>query len=111
MCRVFLFAVTLVMVTIMPYIQSLFNKFTPLPEGQLKTNIENLASKIHFPLTELWVVDGSKRSGHSNAYFYGFFKNKRIVLYDTLLKQLEESEILAVLCHELGIFYGVNSNM
>jgi len=99
---IFLFAVTLVMITIIPYIQALFNKFEPLPAGDLKTNIEKLASKINFPLTELWVVDGSKRSGHSNAYFYGFFKRKRIVLYDTLLKQLNESEVLAVLCHELG---------
>jgi len=59
--------------------------------------IEALASRIHFPLTKLFVIDGSKRSGHSNAYFYGFFKNKRIVLYDTLLEHSNNDETCAVL--------------
>ena len=91
------------MITIFPtFIQPLFNKFTPLEEGSLKTKIEALAARISFPLTKLFVVDGSKRSSHSNAYFYGFFKNKRIVLFDTLLKDATEDEILAVLAHELG---------
>ncbi|CUG86768.1 CAAX prenyl protease 1, putative [Bodo saltans] len=83
-------------------IQPLFNKFTPLPEGTLKSNVEALAKSLKFPLTKLFEVDGSRRSAHSNAYFYGFFNNKRIVLYDTLVKQLEEKQILAVLCHEFG---------
>lgn len=99
----FLAVVTLFMLTIYPtLIAPLFNKFTPLPEGELRTKIEALASRISFPLSQLYVVDGSKRSGHSNAYFYGFFKNKRIVLYDTLLNQLNEPEIVSVLGHELG---------
>jgi len=100
---VFLFVFTLFMMTIYPnVIAPWFNKFDPLPDGELKTAIEALAASISFPLTKLFVVDGSKRSGHSNAYFYGFFKNKRIVLYDTLLTQMNNQEVLAVLCHELG---------
>jgi len=99
----FIAVFTLFMLTIYPtVIAPLFNKFTPLQEGELRSKIEGLASRIAFPLTELYVVDGSKRSGHSNAYFYGFFKNKRIVMYDTLLEQLDQSEIVAVLGHELG---------
>ena len=73
------------MTVYMDYIAPLFDKFTLLPEGELRTAIEQLAAKISFPLTKIYIVDGSKRSSHSNAYFYGFFKNKRIVLFDTLL--------------------------
>ncbi|XP_019499231.1 PREDICTED: CAAX prenyl protease 1 homolog [Hipposideros armiger] len=69
------------------YIAPLFDKFTPLPEGTLKQEIEIMAKNIDFPLTKVYVVEGSKRSSHSNAYFYGFFKNKRIVLFDTLLEE------------------------
>uniref|UniRef100_A0A4X1VTQ6 CAAX prenyl protease n=2 Tax=Sus scrofa TaxID=9823 RepID=A0A4X1VTQ6_PIG len=69
------------------YIAPLFDKFTPLPEGKLKQEIEIMAKSIDFPLTKVYVVEGSKRSSHSNAYFYGFFKNKRIVLFDTLLEE------------------------
>lgn len=83
----FTLAVSLVLVTIYAdYIAPLFDKFTPLPEGKLKTEIEAMAASISFPLTKVYVVEGSKRSSHSNAYFYGFFKNKRIVLFDTLLE-------------------------
>ncbi|KAI4804009.1 hypothetical protein KUCAC02_025654 [Chaenocephalus aceratus] len=84
----FTLAVSLViLVTIYAdYIAPLFDKFTPLPEGELKTDIEDMAKSISFPLTKVYVVEGSKRSSHSNAYFYGFFKNKRIVLFDTLLE-------------------------
>ncbi|KAF8977821.1 hypothetical protein BGZ46_007098 [Entomortierella lignicola] len=82
--------------------EPLFNKFETLPDGELRTRIEALASRIQFPLTKLFVIDGSKRSGHSNAYFYGFLKNKRIVLYDTLLEHSDNDEICAVLAHELG---------
>ena len=75
-----------VLVTVyMDFIAPLFDKFTLLPEGVLRTAIEQLAAKISFPLTKIYIVEGSKRSSHSNAYFYGFFKNKRIVLFDTLL--------------------------
>lgn len=83
----FTLAVSLVLVTIYAdYIAPLFDKFTPLPEGELKEDIESMAKSISFPLTKVYVVEGSKRSSHSNAYFYGFFKNKRIVLFDTLLE-------------------------
>ncbi|KAF9927734.1 CAAX prenyl protease 1 [Linnemannia zychae] len=99
----FMVAFQLIMVSIFPtFIQPLFNKFEPLPEGELRTMIEALASRISFPLTKLFVIDGSKRSGHSNAYFYGFFKNKRIVLYDTLLEHSNNEEVCATLAHELG---------
>ncbi|XP_041508514.1 CAAX prenyl protease 1 homolog isoform X2 [Microtus oregoni] len=84
----FTLIVSLVLVTIYAdYIAPLFDKFTPLPEGQLKQEIEVMAKSIDFPLTKVYVVEGSKRSSHSNAYFYGFFKNKRIVLFDTLLEE------------------------
>ncbi|XP_025712383.1 CAAX prenyl protease 1 homolog isoform X2 [Callorhinus ursinus] len=84
----FTLVVSLVLVTIYAdYIAPLFDKFTPLPEGKLKQEIEVMAKSIDFPLTKVYVVEGSKRSSHSNAYFYGFFKNKRIVLFDTLLEE------------------------
>ncbi|CAF1715057.1 CAAX prenyl protease 1 homolog [Brassica napus] len=100
----FMFILSLVMMTIYPVlIAPLFNKFTPLPDGDLRGKIEKLASSLKFPLTKLFVVDGSTRSSHSNAYMYGFFKNKRIVLYDTLIHQCKnEDEIVAVIAHELG---------
>ncbi|XP_067946444.1 CAAX prenyl protease 1 homolog [Watersipora subatra] len=86
-CWVFVIVVSLVMVTVYPdYIAPLFDTFTPLADGPLKSEIEKLAASINFPLTKLYVVDGSTRSNHSNAYFYGFFKNKRIVLFDTLME-------------------------
>lgn len=81
-------AVSLLIVAVYAdYIAPLFDKFTPLPDGDLKTKIEQLAEGIDFPLKKLYVVEGSKRSSHSNAYFYGFHKNKRIVLFDTLLEE------------------------
>lgn len=83
----FMLITSLLLVTIYAdYIAPLFDKFTPLPEGELRSEIEKMAAGIDFPLTKLYVVEGSKRSSHSNAYFYGFFKNKRIVLFDTLLE-------------------------
>ncbi|CAG9576605.1 putative CAAX prenyl protease 1 [Leishmania major strain Friedlin] len=86
-------------------IQPLFNKFTPLDaESPLYKKIELLSKEMSFPLKKVFVVDGSRRSHHSNAYFYGFGSNKRIVLYDTILEQLKDDDepIIAVLCHELG---------
>ncbi|XP_041463404.1 CAAX prenyl protease 1 homolog [Lytechinus variegatus] len=84
---VFTLVISLFLITVYAdYIAPLFDKFTPLPEGDLRTKIEDLAKSIDFPLYKLYVVEGSKRSSHSNAYFYGFFKNKRIVLFDTLLE-------------------------
>uniref|UniRef100_A0AC34GWP2 CAAX prenyl protease n=1 Tax=Panagrolaimus sp. ES5 TaxID=591445 RepID=A0AC34GWP2_9BILA len=82
----FISGIIFVMMTIYPeFIAPLFDKYVPLPDGELKTKIEDLAKKVGFPLTKLYVVQGSKRSSHSNAYMYGFWNNKRIVLYDTLL--------------------------
>lgn len=100
---VFMIVFQLFFITIYPtFIQPLFNKFTELPEGELKEKVYALAKRIEFPLTKLFVVDGSKRSGHSNAYFFGFFKNKRIVLFDTLLEHSSIEETCGVLAHELG---------
>ncbi|KAH9609057.1 hypothetical protein KSS87_021817 [Heliosperma pusillum] len=99
----FMLALSIVMMTIYPVlIAPLFNNFTPLPEGELRQKIETLASSLKFPLKKLFVVDGSIRSSHSNAYMYGFFKNKRIVLFDTLVQQCKDDEVVAVLAHELG---------
>jgi len=94
------------------FIAPLFNKFEPLKDEDLKKKIDELAASLKFPLTKLFEVDGSKRSAHSNAYFFGFWKNKRIVLFDTLLKQSHE-EILAILCHEMGHwkFNHINFNL
>jgi STE24 endopeptidase len=83
----FITVVSLFLVTIYAdYIAPLFDKYTPLPEGELKTRIEELAKSLNFPLYKLYVVEGSKRSVHSNAYMYGFYKSKRIVLFDTLIE-------------------------
>ena len=83
-------------------IQPLFNKVVPLQEGELKEKINELAKSLSFPLSRIYLIDGSKRSSHSNAYFYGFLKNKHIVIFDTLLKQCSTDEIVAILAHELG---------
>ena len=80
----------------------LFNKQTPLQEGELKTQLEKFAQKVGFKLDKIFVIDGSKRSTKANAYFTGFGKKKRIVLYDTLINDLETDEIVAVLAHEVG---------
>jgi STE24 endopeptidase len=82
----------------------IFNKFTPLSDGDLKILINELADKIGFRTDGLFVMDASKRSGHGNAYFTGIFGKKRIVLFDTLLNNLSNQEIIAVLAHELGHF-------
>lgn len=89
----FCFLVTLMLMTVYAdYIAPLFDKFTPLDEGQLRNRIEELASSIDFPLKKIYVVEGSKRSSHSNAYFYGFYKNKRIVLFDTLIEDYKKKD-------------------
>jgi STE24 endopeptidase len=91
------------MITIYPIvILPLFNKLSPLEEGKLKTDVEDLAKKLKFPLHELYVIDGSKRSAHSNAYFFGLPWKKHIVIYDTLIEKSETEEVVAVLAHELG---------
>lgn len=80
----------------------LFNKQTLLEEGELKNELEKFAKKVGFTLDKIFVIDGSKRSTKANAYFTGFGKKKRIVLYDTLINDLEIDEIVAVLAHEVG---------
>ncbi len=84
------------------WIMPLFNKFTPLPEGELKESLLKYGEKVNFPLTNVFVVDGSKRSGKGNAFFTGFGKRRRVALFDTLIKQHSVPELLAVLAHEIG---------
>ena len=86
------------------FIAPLFNKFTPLADENLKTRIEALLTKCGFKSQGLFVMDGSTRSGHGNAYFTGFGSSKRVVFFDTLLSRLNGEEIEAVLAHELGHF-------
>lgn len=85
-------------------IAPLFNKFTPLDDDSLRARIENLMQRVGFASKGLFVMDGSKRSAHGNAYFSGFGAGKRIVFFDTLLARLAPHEIEAVLAHELGHF-------
>ncbi len=85
-------------------IAPIFNKFTPMQDGEMKSRIENLLARCGFTSKGLFVMDGSKRSSHGNAYFTGFGNSKRIVFFDTLLSRLEIQEIEAVLAHELGHF-------
>lgn len=82
----------------------LFNKFEPMPEGPLRASIEAMAAKCGFPIGEISVMDGSKRSTKANAYFTGFGKTKRIALYDTLVEEQTDDELVAVLAHEIGHF-------
>jgi STE24 endopeptidase len=86
------------------FIAPLFNKFTPLEDEALKARVESLLSRCGFKSQGIYVMDGSRRSGHGNAYFTGLGNNKRIVFFDTLLSTLNEDQIEAVLAHELGHF-------
>jgi STE24 endopeptidase len=94
----------LMMVLYPTVIAPLFNKFTPLADPALKDRIEGLMARVGFASKGLFVMDGSRRSAHGNAYFSGFGANKRIVFFDTLLERLAPQEIEAVLAHELGHF-------
>jgi len=85
-------------------IAPLFNKFTPLEDGTLKSRIQSLLERCGFHSQGIFIMDGSKRSGHGNAYFTGLGNNKRIVFFDTLVKSLDDEELEAVLAHELGHF-------
>jgi STE24 endopeptidase len=100
-CTVFLLVVQYIVPT---WIMPLFNKFTPMEEGSLKESILDYAKSIDFSLSNIFVMDGSKRSSKSNAFFTGFGKNKRIVLFDTLIKEQTTEELVAVLAHEMGHF-------
>jgi len=99
-------AVTLYMLAIQfiapSWIMPLFNKFTPLEDGELKSAILEYAESIQFPVQNVYVMDGSRRTSKSNAFFTGFGKHKRIALFDTLIKQHTAKELLAVLAHEIG---------
>ena len=100
---IFLTSVQLLLVFIYPtFIAPIFNKFSPLEDGEVKNKIIALLSRCGFKSSGLFVMDASKRSGHGNAYFTGFGKNKRIVFFDTLLSSLDAEEVEAVLAHELG---------
>jgi STE24 endopeptidase len=84
------------------FIAPLFNRFQPLQDGPLKQALMELSGRLRFPAGDIHVMDGSRRSLHSNAYFTGFGRFRRIVLYDTLLRQMEQPELLGVLAHEIG---------
>lgn len=94
----------LMMVLYPTVLAPIFNKFTPLEDDSLKARIEGLMGRVGFASKGLFVMDGSKRSAHANAYFSGFGSNKRIIFFDTLLARLKPEEIEAVLAHELGHF-------
>ncbi|NCG29361.1 MAG: M48 family metalloprotease, partial [Bacteroidetes bacterium] len=84
------------------WIMPLFNKFTPLEDGELRTMIEDYCDKVGFKLNNLFVMDGSKRSSKSNAFFSGLGPKKKIALYDTLMETQSNEEIVAILAHEIG---------
>jgi STE24 endopeptidase len=86
------------------FIAPVFNKFRPVDSGELKEGIANLAAKIGFRMSGVFIMDASKRSSHGNAYFTGLFGKKRIVLFDTLVDSMAPDEVIAVLAHELGHF-------
>ena len=83
-------------------IAPMFNKFTPLEEGELRSAIEKYTKKVNFPLARIDIMDGSKRSAHSNAYFTGFGKSRRIAIFDTLVEKHSTNEIVSVVAHEVG---------
>ncbi|MEX0330334.1 MAG: M48 family metallopeptidase [Puniceicoccaceae bacterium] len=97
------FIFQLMMVVIYPmFIMPLFNKFEELPEGPLRERLMSLSDRTGFQARTILVMDGSRRSGHSNAYFTGFGRFRRIVLYDTLIEQMQERQLESVLAHEIG---------
>ncbi len=102
-CWMAVTVVSLILQFIAPtWIMPLFNKFTPLENGELRDSILAYAQSVNFPLQNLFVMDGSKRSSKSNAFFTGFGKNKRIALFDTLIEKHAVPELVAVLAHEIG---------
>jgi STE24 endopeptidase len=99
----FFFILSIFLMYISPYvIEPLFNKFTPLEGGELETKIREMMQKVGIVVSRVFKKDASKRSRHTNAYFTGIGRTKRIVLFDTLIEMMEQNEILAVLAHEAG---------
>lgn len=96
---VFMLAVQFIVPT---WIMPLFNKFTPIEDGELKTAILEYSKSVNFPLKGIFVIDGSRRSSKSNAFFTGFGKNKRIALFDTLIEQQSVPELVGIVAHEVG---------
>lgn len=97
---------TIIMMWIYPtFIAPIFNKFKPLENNSLRNRIDSLLERTGFGSDGIFIMDGSKRSSHGNAYFTGIGRNKRIVFFDTLLKGMEDEEIEAILAHELGHFH------
>lgn len=102
-CWALLFAYSMFITLIYPiFIAPIFNKFTPLPDGELRTKLEQLATKANFSMQNVYVMDASKRSTHANAYFAGFGKTKRLVLFDSLLKDFTPDEVANIVAHEIG---------
>jgi len=104
-CWIISATVTLVIQFVAPtWIMPLFNKFTPLAEGPLKEAILSYAGSVKFPLENVFVIDGSRRSSKANAFFTGFGKHRRIALFDTLIEQQSTNELVSILAHEIGHF-------
>jgi len=102
-CWIIITVYSLVIEFVIPtWIMPLFNKFTPIESGSLKHAIMQYANSVNFPIKNIFVIDGSKRSSKSNAFFIGFGKNKRIALFDTLIERHTVPELVAVLAHEIG---------
>lgn len=112
-CTIFAFGFICFMMILYPnFIAPLFNKFTLLNESgederqkDLHEKIYKIAEKVNFPLSEIYIIDGSKRSDHSNAYFFGIFKKKMVVLFDTLMDKMDNDNITGIICHEFGHWY------
>ena len=102
-CWLFTSGFSIVLSLVFPtWIMPLFNKFTPLEDGELKSTIFDYSRSVGFPLDKVFVIDGSKRSGKSNAFFSGFGKHKRLALFDTLIENHPTKELVAVVAHEVG---------
>ncbi len=101
---VMMFSIAILANVLMPTFMALFNKFTPIEEGELKTEISKLMEQVGLKNDGIFIMDASKRDGRLNAFFGGLGKSKRVVLFDTLVEKLNNKELLAVLGHELGHF-------
>jgi STE24 endopeptidase len=99
----FIFSMQIIFLTVYPiFVAPLFDNYAHLQDGSLRGDIEKLTMLVNFPLRNIFVVNSSIRGGHSSAYMYGFGRNKRLVLHDTLLKRCSNAQVAAVVAHELG---------